>query len=136
MSFTSSTSIARVSANIATALFAVVIVLQLLIAAGVLPISMAWGGRQSVLTPGLRLASLASVVILGLFAYVIRRRAGLLGPEGTSTVTRILAWFVTAYQAFNTVTNLTSQSLGEKILSTPLTLILTVACLVVSISRN
>jgi len=65
-------------------MFAVVIILQLLLAAGILPVSMAWGGRQDVLTPNLRVASIVSAVILGLFAYIIRRRAGLLGPEEIS----------------------------------------------------
>jgi len=135
MSFISNPSVIRISANVATILFAVVIVLQLLIAAGIFPISMAWGGRQPVLNIGLRVASLASAVVLGFFAYVIRYRAGLVGPETISTTIRILAWFVTAFMAFNTVSNITSQSVGEKIIFTPITLILTVACFVVSISK-
>jgi hypothetical protein len=55
MSITQSASIVRVSANIATLLFGIVILIQLLLAAGVLPVTMAWGGRQEVLTPGLRI---------------------------------------------------------------------------------
>ena len=69
------------AANVATVLFVVTIILQLLLAAGILPITMAWGGRQSVLTTTLRIASLAAVAILVFFAYVIRRRAGLVGAE-------------------------------------------------------
>jgi hypothetical protein len=97
MPFISNSSVIRISANVATILFAVVIILQLLIAAGIFPISMAWGGRQPVLTLGLKVASLASAVVLGFFAYVIRHRAGLVGPEKISTTIKILAWFVTAF---------------------------------------
>jgi len=68
-------SVVRVAANVATVLFVVTIILQLLLAAGILPITMAWGGRQSVLTTTLGLASLAAVAILVFFAYMIRRRA-------------------------------------------------------------
>jgi len=136
MSIISNNSVIRVSANIATIMFAVVIILQLLLAAGILPVSMAWGGRQDVLTPNLRVASIVSAVILGLFAYIIRRRAGLLGPEEISIIIKVLAWIVTAYMAFNTFTNLTSQSSAEMMIFTPITSILTIVCFIVSISRQ
>jgi len=97
---------------------------------------MAWGGRQPVLTTGLRIASLAAVIILVFFALVIRRRAGLSGPEIIPTTTKVLAWFVTAFMAFNTLANLTSPSLGEKLLFAPITIVLTVVCFVVSISKT
>ena len=97
---------------------------------------MAWGGRQEVLTPNLRVASIVSAVVLGLFAYIIRRRAGLLGPEEISTIIKVLAWIVTAYMAFNTFTNLTSQSSAEMMIFAPITAVLTVVCFIVSISRQ
>lgn len=136
MSITQGASIVRVSANVATILFGIVIVIQLLLAAGVLPVTMAWGGRQEVLTPGLRIASVVSAIILGLFAYIIRRRAGLAGAEGISIWIKVLAWIVTAYMAFNTFTNLTSQSTTERVVFGSITSILTIACFVVSISRQ
>jgi hypothetical protein len=60
MSASTNRSAARIAGNLATVLFAVVIVLQLLLAAGILPVTMAWGGRQPVLTASLRFASLAT----------------------------------------------------------------------------
>jgi len=122
--------------NIATALFAVGIVLQILIAAGILPITMAWGGRQSELTPGLRVAGLGALVVLAAFAYVIRRRAGLLGASPPSTLIRVLSWIVTAYMAFNLLGNLTSPSLAEKLVFGPITLLLVLSCALVSLSRS
>jgi hypothetical protein len=91
MSALSNNSIASIAANVATVLFVVTIILQLLLAAGILPISMAWGGRQSVLTTTLRLASLTAAAILVFFAYVIRRRAGLVGTETIPTTIIILS---------------------------------------------
>ena len=88
------TAITKTSANIATALFGVVILIQLLLAAGVLPVTMAWGGREDVLTPSLRIASIVSAVVLGLFAYVIRRRAGLTAAANTQLWVKIVAWVV------------------------------------------
>ena len=128
--------VVKTSANIATWVFGVVIIYQLLIVLGVVPITMAWGGRQDELTLGLRMASIAAMAILILFAMIIRWRAGLMESREISLVIKILAWVVTAYMALNTLGNLTSQSLGEKILLTPLTLILLVTCLLVAASKT
>ena len=136
MSVTQADSIVKISANIATILFGIVVLIQLLLAAGVLPITMAWGGRQEVLTPGLRIAGIVSAMILALFAYIIRHRAGLTGAESISVWSKVLAWIVTAYMAFNTFTNLASQSTTEKIVFVPITAVLTIVCFVVSISRR
>ena len=52
-------------ANVVTVLFAFFIAVQLMLVAGILPISIAWGGRQTELTPALRVAGVAASVILG-----------------------------------------------------------------------
>lgn len=135
MSSTNRTA-ARAAGNLATVLFAAIIILQLLLAMGILPITMAWGGRQSALTPGLRVASLVAVAILAFFAYVIRRRAGLIGKTPPSRMIKILSWIITAFMVLNTLGNSTSQSSGEKILFTPITFLLIVCCFVVSISKT
>jgi hypothetical protein len=134
MSIFSTTSIVRIAANVATILFALTIILQLLLATGILPISMAWGGRQSELTTPLRIAGLAAAVLLGFFIYVIRRRAGLIGDMPIPLITRILSWIITAFMAFNTLGNLASLSIGEKILFAPISFLLAIACLIVSAS--
>ena len=134
MSALFNSSVVRIAAYGATVLFVVTILLQLLLATGILPISMAWGGRQTVLTTTLRIASLAATAVLGFFAYVVLRRAGLVGNETIPTTIKILSWVVTAFMAFNTVGNLASQSTGEKILFAPISFLLVVACFVVSIS--
>ena len=136
MLLNSNSSVVQVSTNISTVLFGLVMILQILIALGVMPISMAWGGRQTALTPGLRIASLVAIVILGLFAYIIRYRAGLIGAGEITLFIKILAWIITAFMALNTVGNLTSQSTAEKLLFTPITSILTIACFIVSISKS
>jgi hypothetical protein len=129
-------SVARIAGIIAAVLFAVVIVLQILLAAGVLPISMAWGGQRPVLTTGLRLASVAAVVILVLFAYVICRRAGLFSNNPTTTAIKFLSWIVTAFLVLNTIGNLTSKSTGERMLFSPITILLVVSCSIVSVSKS
>jgi hypothetical protein len=135
MSSLSNTKLIHLTANIATFLFAVVIILQILLADGILPISMAWGGRQSELTVPLRIASLIAAVLLGVFMVVIRFRAGLVGKIPIPVVIKVVSWIITAFMAFNTLGNITSLSINEKLLFGPITFILTVACLLVSASK-
>ena len=135
MSLLSNTKLIRTTANINTFLFVVVIVLQILLAAGILPISMAWGGRQSQLTASLRIASIIAAVLLGGFIYVIRYRAGLVGNVPIPVFIKVVSWIITAFMAFNTLGNITSLSTNEKLLFGPVTFILTVACLLVSASN-
>jgi len=135
MSSLSNTKLIHLTANLATFLFAVVIFLQIFLAAGILPISMAWGGRQSQLTVSLRIASIISAVLLGVFIYVIRYRAGLVGKIPIPKIIIVVSWIITAFMAFNTLGNVTSLSSNEQLPFSPITFVLTVACLLVSASK-
>ena len=134
MDFLSNTQLIVSTANVATLLFAVVIVLQLLLAAGVLPVSMAWGGRQSKLTASLRISSIIAAILLGAFIFVIWYRAGLVDNGPIPTVIMVVSWIITAFMAFNTLGNLASLSTREKVVFGPITALLTLACLLISAS--
>ena len=121
--------------NAAVGLLVLVMLLQLLLAAGILPVTMAWGGRNTELTPSLRFSSLIAIIILCYFAYVIARRSGILGSEPPSIVIKVLSWLVTVYLVFNTVMNFTSKSQGERWIFGPITLILVVLCGMISLSK-
>jgi hypothetical protein len=134
MDFLSNAQLIVTTANVATLLFAVAIILQLLLAAGILPVSMAWGGRQSILTPSLRISSIIAAILLGVFIFVIRYRAGLMGNAPIPLVILVASWVITAFMAFNTLGNLASKSLKEKLVFGPITFLLTLACLLISAS--
>ena len=134
MDFLSNTQLIISTANVATLLFAVVIVLQLLLAAGILPVSMAWGGRQSTLTASLRISSIIAAILLGAFIFVIRYRAGLVANGPIPAVIMVASWIITAFMAFNTLGNLASLSTKEKVVFGPITALLTLACLLISAS--
>jgi hypothetical protein len=135
MDFLSNTQLIVATANLATLLFAVVIVLQILLAAGILPVSMAWGGRQSTLTSSLRISSIIAAILLGAFIFVIRYRAGLVGSGPIPAVIIVASWIITVFMAFNTLGNLASLSTKEKVVFGPITALLTLACLLISASR-
>jgi hypothetical protein len=123
-----------VAANLATALFALTAVLQLFLAMGLLPVSAAWGGRQDELTLGLRAASLAAIVVLASFAWIMRRRAGLVGDAPPSRWVGIAAWVISGFLVLNTLGNLTSLSSVERLLFTPISLVLAASCVFVALS--
>lgn len=131
-----SQSTARITGNIATLAFLAVIILQLLLALGILPVTMAWGGSQTVLTPSLRLAHVLAALLLAGFVYVIRRRAGLLWHARPSRPIKILAWVITGFLILNALGNFASSSTAEKLVFGSLTLVLVIACLFVSASNS
>jgi hypothetical protein len=131
-----SRSVVRGAANAATVGFILTAILQLLLALGLLPISMAWGGTQSELTPAFRISGFVAAVVLCLFAYLVRRRVGLAGPESPSRLTKILAWLVTIYLGLNVVGNFVSASRAETLIFGPLSLLLFIACLLVAVSKT
>jgi len=135
MSILSNRLVIHIAEKVATVLYGVTAFLQLLLAGGILPVTMAWGGRQSVLTPGLRISSLVAVAILVFFAYVIRRRAKLIDGVSVPTFIKILAWVITAYSALNFLGVITSLSMGEKLLFGPISFLLLISCFMISGSK-
>jgi hypothetical protein len=135
MKLVSTHTLVPVAATVATVAFAASMLLQLLLAAGLLPITMAWGGSQPVLTTPLRIASLAAIVILGLFTYVIRWRAGLAGRRPIPTWVKILAWVITLFLMLNTLGNAVAPSAFEKFVSGSVSLVAAIACLLVAVSK-
>ena len=134
MTFLADINFPTLAANLSTILFAIFMGAQLLLALGVLPISMAWGGRKTELTPSLRVASMAAILVLGVFIYIVRYRAGLVGSVPTPTSIGVLAWVVTGFMALNTLGNFASLSRAERWLFGPVTLMITATCLVVAVS--
>lgn len=135
MSLLSKPTFTRTAANIATALFGFFIVVQLLVVTGILPVTVLWGGRQTELTPALRISGMVAAGILATFTYIIRYRAGLLGRTPIPKAIRVLAWVVTAYMALNTVGNFASVNSIEQLLFGPLTVIMAITCFIVSRSK-
>lgn len=135
MSLLKNANFVRAVANIVTVLLALFIVIQLLLAAGILPASIAWGGRQTEVTTGLRITSVVAAIILGGFIYIIRYRAGFMGRTPIPKAIRIASWVVSGFMVLNTVGNLASVNNTEKFLFAPITLVIAIGCFIVSASK-
>ncbi len=122
------------AAIIAAFVLAILMCFQLLLAAG-LPLGQAaWGGKHRVLPLKLRINSLFAVFSLGVAAWIILARAGLVAPGSEPMVVRIGTWVFAGYLTLNTAMNLASKSRIERNVMTPATLLLVVCFVLVALS--
>jgi hypothetical protein len=108
-------------------------VFQLLLAMGAPLGRFAWGGQHRVLPASLRRGSIAAIVIYGIFAVLILRRAGLLSFGLAEGVVTVATWVVTAYLLVGVGMNLASPSRPERFVMTPISALLFALCLVVAL---
>lgn len=91
-----------------------------------------WGGKYSGrLPPPMRVASLASALVLVLLALVVMIRAGLLLPRWHSLSQRLI-WGVVAYCGLAVVAHIFTPSKWERILWLPMVVVLFVTALLVA----
>uniref|UniRef100_A0A7S3L6W9 Uncharacterized protein n=1 Tax=Amphora coffeiformis TaxID=265554 RepID=A0A7S3L6W9_9STRA len=127
----SSPSSAVTASVVAVTLFLFMAVLQVEIAAGLLPVTIVWGGSQSQPTWQTSLASLVAAGLLMGMAWVIHRRVQ---PTPPVVGIRVTSWIITAYMVLNTVGNALSTNVIEQYIFGTLTTALAVSCCVVSCS--
>lgn len=123
------TEIAAIAACVVLAALAV---FQLVLIAGAPIGRFAWGGQHAVLPTRLRIGSAVSIMLYILFAIVILERAGFLTLFGAPFV-HVAAWVLFGYFALGVVMNGISRSRPERNLMTPVSLLLAVLVLLVSI---
>ena len=124
--------VARRSAVAATVGLGGYAIYQLALAAGAPLGRGAWGGTQTQLPTSLRLASAAAIVVYGLAALVVLRRAGFSIRRISLTVARIGTWVLVVVLTLSALENFLSQSPWERFLNGPVALVLAALCLIVA----
>jgi len=124
-------TIARV---LATALFASMAAVHVMIAMRVLPQDIVWGGSHSEHSLKLSVASIAAALFLCGFAAIIHRRAT--APVPLSPAVCVAAWFVTAYMLLNTLGNVLSSNSIERYVFGSGTAVLFLCCSIISLSSQ
>lgn len=94
---------------------------------------MAWGGQHNILPAKLRIGSAVSIALYGLFAYVALAKVGLAPLLVNETFTSISVWVLTAYFTLGVVMNGISRSKPERLIMTPIALVLAALYLVLSL---
>ena len=94
----------------------------------------AWGGQHAVLPTGLRVGSAVSIVLYAGFAVLILCAAGALSvlPEG---FVEVAIWVLTGYFALGIGLNAISRSRPERLVMTPVVLVLAAVCLVLALQH-
>jgi hypothetical protein len=126
-------ALARIFALLATLILSLVALLQVLLAAGAPLGRLAWGGEHRVLPAKLRLGSVAAVPLLLLAAWAILARVDLVLPGTDVALVPVGTWIFGGLFVLNTLGNLASKSQVERIVMTPLTLILAACFIAVSL---
>lgn len=117
---------------VGTVCLGLVMVLQALLALG-LPLGrFAWGGRYRVLPWKLRWASFSAVFVLGFAAWMLLVRAGTAGLGPQSPFPRVVVWIFAGYFTLNVAMNAGSKSRTERMMMTPVSVILAACFFVVA----
>lgn len=99
-------------------------VFQLALAAGAPWGRLAWGGGHERLPTGYRIGSLVSILVYAVFAAIVLERAGLLAVLPSPEIARVGAWIIAGYMALGIVMNAISRSLPERLVMTPVAVVL------------
>lgn len=127
-------SIQQRVAIVAAVVLGLVMVLQALLVAGLPFGQAAWRGQYRVLPHALRWASLATVAVLGLAAWVVLARAGLIAPGTEQVAVRVATWVFAGFFSLNTVGNIASRSKVERYAMTPVTVLLVICFIAVALA--
>ena len=94
---------------------------------------LAWGGQHDVLPARLKVGSAVSIVLYALFAYAAVAKAGWVPPLVSEGVTSISMWVLTAYFALGVIMNGISRSKPERLIMTPIALVLAALYLILAV---
>jgi hypothetical protein len=124
--------VAEAAAILASALLGGLAVFQAGLVAGRPWGRLAWGGQHEVLPARLRIGSAVSIVLYAAIAAVVLTAAVLvrLVPRGFADVA---IWLLVGYFALGILLNGISRSRPERVVMTPLVLLLSLCCLVVAL---
>jgi hypothetical protein len=119
-------------ALVGVALLAALAVFQGLLVAGAPLGRFAWGGQHVVLPTNLRIGSVISIGSYAIFAVVILQAAGSVAvlPEG---LVDVAIWVLAGFFAIGIVMNAVSRSRPERLVMTPVGLLLAAICLVLAL---
>ncbi len=116
------------AAVVAVVLLAALAVFQVALAVGAPLGHLAWGGQYRVLPSRLRVGSAVSTALYAVFAVVIWAAA-----SRSSGVAEVGIWVLTAFFGIGVLMNAISRSRPERLLMTPVVLVLAVCCLAIAV---
>ncbi len=127
-----SSDVTFAAAVAACTLLGALAVFQALLACGVPLGRFAWGGQHEVLPTPLRVGSAASMVVYVAVGWLILARAGQDG-DGDHGILGIAMWVIAGFLLLGSAGNLASRSRSERLVMTPVALVLCALTVVVAV---
>lgn len=127
-------TVVQTAALAACVLLAGLAVFQVALIAGAPVGRFAWGGQHKVLPAKLKAGSAVSILLYFVFGWLALGHAGLLPVPGGRTLTSVAVWVLTGYFAVGVAMNAISRSKPERLVMTPLALVLAVLFLVLALN--
>lgn len=126
---------AKSAANVLLAAMAALAVFHVLVLVKVLPPDIVWGGRMGDKPGNLVVLETTALLVTLLFALIIAARVGYVRVPRLRKVVLIGAWVVFAYFTLNIIGNLASSALLEKLVFTPISIVLSALALIVAVEK-
>jgi hypothetical protein len=126
---------ATLASVLAALVLSFVAIFQILLVIGIPLGRAAWGGTHRVLPLRLRIASALSSLLLGLAAWIVLARTGIVAIPWQPSAVRAGTWVVFSFLTLNTVANFASRSRIERMVMTPAAFICSICLLVVALSN-
>jgi hypothetical protein len=126
---------AKLSGNIILVSLVLMLVVHLLIVMKIVPYTFVWGGQIKD-TSSLYLLEGFSILTTLLFILIICLKVGYIKMNKFKKATQFGAWLLALYLLLNTIGNLASGVTFEKLLFTPITVILTFLAFRVAIDKG
>lgn len=123
-------------ANIILLILGGMCVFHVLVMAGALPGDMVWGGRAAVSQSDLLLMEAIALIVTLLFMLVIAMKAGYLLSGKLPRTVNAAVWVIAVYFTLNIIGNLTSPSLVEKLIFTPVAVALAVLSFMLALKKQ
>jgi hypothetical protein len=126
---------AKTAANILLAGLGALAIFHVLLLLGVVPADSVWGGRAGEQGPRLAVLEAAGLVLTVVFAGIVAAGAGYFGPRWTGRSVAVAMWIVFGYFSFNVLGNLVSTSVLERMVFTPVAVVMALLSLRLAMSK-
>ena len=125
----------KLAVNIVLLIISLIVVMHITVLLQFIPYQMVWGGRLNSVSE-MQQFELISIIINLLVLYIVSTKGGYLNFGISKKMLQIILWILVALFALNTVGNLFAVTLFEKLVFTPLTLVLSVLCFRIVKEKN
>lgn len=121
----------RIAGWLMVVIFGLTLIFHVLVLSGIIPYSVVWGGRLQSEADMHRFEAV-SILINAFFLFIVLIKMRLIRLSIPSRLVSFVMWFMVGIFALNTIGNLFSVNAWERIIFTPVTLLLSAAAFILA----